>query len=117
MNEEERIEYLPLGSIVILRGGVQKVVINARGLVSVITKPPGFFDYGGSLYPQGIIGDQIMYFNHKDIAKVVFMGFSDDDDKMMVDNINEWYANSEFKRADVSELNRKRSGEGGKHAN
>ena len=108
MKNAERIEYLPLGSVVILRGGVQKVVINARGLVTLAVDPAGFFDYGGSLYPQGIIGDQILYFNHKDIAKVVFEGYSDDDDKIMVDNINEWYMNSEFERADAEAINKKR---------
>ncbi len=111
---KEKIDYLPLGSIVILKGGVQKVVINARGLVTVATEPAGFFDYGGSLYPQGIIGDQILYFNHKDIAKVVFEGYTDEDDKMMIDNINKWFAESEFERADASEINRKRSEINGK---
>lgn len=107
MKEFEKIDYLPLGSIVILKGGVQKVVINARGLVSMATEPAGFFDYGGSLYPQGIVGDQILYFNHRDIAKVVFEGFSDDDDKMMVENINEWYSKTDIERADVSNLKKK----------
>lgn len=108
MKEFEKIDYLPLGSIVILKGGVQKVVINARGLVSMATDPAGFFDYGGSLYPQGIVGDQILYFNHKDIARVVFEGFSDDDDKMMVENINEWYSKTDIERADVSNLIKKK---------
>mgnify|MGYP004499953743 CR=1 FL=1 len=111
-NTKEKVDYLPLGSIVILKGGVQKVVINARGLISVAVEPPGYFDYGGSLYPQGIIGDQILYFNHCDIAKVVFKGFSDEDDKMMVDNINEWYWSSEYERVNVTELSR-RKGETG----
>lgn len=115
MKEKERIDYLPLGSIVILKGGVQKIVINARGLVTASTVPAGYFDYGGSLYPQGIVGDQILYFNHCDIAKVVFEGYTDDDDKMMVDNINEWYANSEFERIDTAEWNRKRRQESGEH--
>lgn len=104
---KEKIDYLPLGSIVILKGGVQKVVINSRGLVTVATNPAGFFDYGGSLYPQGIIGDKILYFNHKDIAKVVFTGFSDEDDKMMVESINEWFVESEFERVDTTEMNKK----------
>lgn len=108
MKEFEKIDYLPLGSIVILKGGVQKVVINARGLVSMATDPAGFFDYGGSLYPQGIVGDQVLYFNHKDIARVVFEGFSDDDDKMMVENINEWYSKTDIERADVSNLIKKK---------
>ena len=94
MNNQERIPYLPLGSIVILRGGTQKVVVNARGLLTLQSNPPSFFDYGGSLYPQGIIGDQILYFNHEDIAKVVFEGYHDEDDEMMVENINKWYEES-----------------------
>lgn len=109
MNGKERIEYLPLGSIIILKGGVQKIVINARGLVTAATTPPGYFDYGGSLYPQGIIGDQILYFNHEDIAKVVFEGYTDDDDKMVVDNINEWYRESDYQKVDVKARNQKRS--------
>lgn len=103
----ERVDYLPLGSIVILKGGVQKVVICARGLVTMVTNPAGFFDYGGAMYPQGIIGDQILYFNHKDIAKVVFKGFTDDDDVMMTDNINEWFEKSEVERADTSNVEKK----------
>lgn len=104
MDNKEKVEYLPLGSIVIIKGGTQKVVINARGLVTMATNPPSFFDYGGSLYPQGIIGDQILYFNHSDIAKVVFTGYTDEDDEMMKDNINEWYSKSEFQRGDASKL-------------
>ena len=104
MKNVERVDYLPLGSVVILNGGVQKVVINARGLVTMAVEPAGFFDYGGSLYPQGIIGDQILYFNHSDIAKVVFTGYTDDDDIMMVDNINKWFAESQFERANVADL-------------
>ena len=68
------------------------------GLWKILSMPTlsatSFFDYGGSLYPQGIIGDQILYFNHEDIAKVVFEGYHDEDDEMMVENINKWYEES-----------------------
>ena len=104
MENKEKVEYLPLGSIVIIKGGTQKVVINARGLVTMATNPPSFFDYGGSIYPQGIIGDQILYFNHSDIAKVVFTGYTDEDDELMKANINEWYSKSEFQRGDPNKL-------------
>jgi len=104
MDKKEKTDYLPLGSVVIIRGGTQKVVINARGLVTMATNPPSFFDYGGSIYPQGIIGDQILYFNHTDIAKVVFTGYTDEDDELMKDNINEWYSKSEFQRGDPGKL-------------
>lgn len=102
--KKETVDYLPLGSVVILKGGVQKVVVIARGLLSVATGKEGYFDYGGCLYPQGLVGDQILYFNHRDIVKVVFSGFHDDDDKMMVDNINQWYMESPYERTDVESL-------------
>ena len=54
MEGKEKIDYLPLGSIVILKGGVQKVVIIARGLVTAVTVPAGFFDYGGCLYRESL---------------------------------------------------------------
>ena len=37
--KKETVDYLPLGSVVILKGGVQKVVVIARGLLSVATTP------------------------------------------------------------------------------
>ena len=49
--KKETVDYLPLGSVVILKGGVQKVVVIARGLLSVATGKEGYFDYGGCLYP------------------------------------------------------------------
>ncbi len=104
MKEVEKIDYLPLGSVVILKGGVQKVLIVSRGLVSKAVMPAGFFDYGGVLYPQGLVGDQILYFNHRDISHKVFEGYSDDDDKLMMDNINEWYKKSEFERVDTEKI-------------
>lgn len=107
MKEFEKIDYLPLGSIVILKGGVQKIVINARGVVHKVAKPPVYFDYGGSIYPQGIIDDKILYFNHADIVKVIFEGYHDEDDKMMVYNINESFANSGLERKDLSVLMRR----------
>ena len=109
--KKETVDYLPLGSVVILKGGVQKVVVIARGLLSVATGKEGYFDYGGCLYPQGLVGDQILYFNHRDIVKVVFSGFHDDDDKMMVDNINQWYMESPYERTDVEKLVRARGAE------
>lgn len=106
MDNKEKIDYLPLGSIVILKGGVQKVVIVARGLVTEVAESKGFLDYGGCLYPQGIIGDQILYFNHKDIAKIVFSGYSDEDNKLMVDNINDCFAKSDYIHVDTSLINK-----------
>ena len=105
--QKEKIEYLSLGSIIILKGSVKKIMIISRGMVTVPNETPVFFDYGGVTYPEGLVGDQILYFNHENIVKVVFSGYSDDDEQMMVDNINEWYMNSEIIKGDPYEINEK----------
>jgi len=105
--QKEKIEYLSLGSIIILKGSVKKIMVIARGLVTVPNETPVFFDYGGVTYPEGLAGDQILYFNHEDTTKVIFEGYADEDNKMMVDNINEWYMNSDVIKGNPSEINEK----------
>ena len=80
----EKIEYLPLGSVVLLKGGIKKLVIVGRGLTVKMGEKIKFFDYAGAQFPEGIMGDQLGYFNHDGIASVVFKGYSDDDDKIIV---------------------------------
>ena len=101
----EKIEFHPLGSVVIVRGGVKKTMIIARGIAAEIGGAPKIFDYAGCLYPEGLIGDQIMYFNHADIAKLVFTGFHDEDNELMVENINVWLEKTSYERGNPLELN------------
>lgn len=89
-----RIDYLPLGSIVYLEGGTQKVLIVSRGLRVRNGENIVFFDYGGVPYPYGVAGDQLAYFQHEQIAKVIFEGYRDSDDDMAVRNINAYLENN-----------------------
>lgn len=88
------INYLPLGSVVQLNGGIQKLLVIARALNVNNEGKQYFFDYGGVPYPEGLTGDQIAYFNHEQLAKVVFEGFRDDDDAIIVGNIHNYVENS-----------------------
>ncbi len=83
-------EFLPLGSIVLLKGGMQKVLIISRALKVRNGAKEFFFDYGGVPYPEGLVGDQMAYFNHSGISRVVFTGYSDEDNLNMVENINRY---------------------------
>lgn len=103
-----KIDYLPLGSIVILKGGVKKLMIISRGLVVKLNDEEQFFDYGGVHYPEGLMGEQIAYFNHDGVIKIVYNGYSDDDDKMMVGAINEFRDIKGIKKGDPYELNKNR---------
>lgn len=107
----EKIEYLPLGSIVLLEGGIKKLVIVSRGVAVNIKEGIKFFDYGGAQYPEGIIGDQIAYFNHEGISKVIFKGYSDEDDKVIVENINKYAEKSRLEKGDPYEINGMKGGD------
>lgn len=103
----EQVDYLPLGSIVVVRGGVKKTMIIARGLAAKIDGSTVVFDYGGCLYPEGLLGENILYFNHADIAKVVFEGYNDEDNFLMVENINNWLKETPYERGNPIDINKK----------
>lgn len=86
----ERINYLPLGSIVHLAGSTQKLMIVSRGLRVRNGDEIVFFDYGATIYPIGIANDQMVYFQHDAISDVVFEGFKDSDEEAAVNNINSY---------------------------
>jgi len=101
---EEKRAYLPLGSVIGLKGGVRKYMIVARGLQVNVKGKTKYFDYGACLYPEGMMGDQLMYFQKENIRKEYFCGFSDEDDKVMVENIVKAVESQEVDRADVDSL-------------
>lgn len=84
----ERIEYVPIGSIVLLKGGVQKVMVVSRALNVLNGDRVLFFDYAAVSYPEGLVSEKVIYFNNDQISQVVFEGYHDEDDKNAVDNIN-----------------------------
>ena len=104
-----RTEYLPLGSIVILKGGVKKLMIIARGLAASFNGEEKYYDYGGVQYPEGLVGEEIAYFNQEGIKKTVYEGYKDEDDKIMVDVINEFREERGLEKGDPTKINRERS--------
>ena len=104
----ENINYLPLGSIVYLKGGTKKVIIIARGLVAKRGDGVVFFDYGGVPYPEGLQDDQMAYFQHDGISRVVFEGYTDLDNEVTVDKINAYLEkHPELERGNVDQLRKK----------
>lgn len=109
---EKDVEFLPLGSIVLLKGGTSKLIIVARGLQVKYDGEDKFFDYGAAIYPKGIDGDRLAYFNADAIAKVIFHGYADDDDKTIVENINRFISSNHIDRISRKEIERKRKEDG-----
>lgn len=86
MNKTDK--YLPLGSVVLLRGASKRLMI--IGFCSYSTSDVGgkMYDYIGCLYPEGIISsEETALFNHEDINKVYYMGYSDKEEKEFKKNL------------------------------
>ena len=77
-------KYLPLGSVVLLKNGKKKLMINGYGCKSSNPKKE-FCDYVGCLWPEGIIStDRNFAFNHDDIEKIYAVGYSDEEGKKFI---------------------------------
>lgn len=73
--------FLPIGSIVMLKGGSKEAMITSY---CVISKEKGntLYEYGGCTYPEGILDASVtLVFNHDQIDKIVFMGYETEDQK------------------------------------
>lgn len=101
-----KVDFLPLGSVVKIRGSLRKTMIIARGLMTIIGEKALFFDYGGVIYPEGLVGDQLLYFNHEDIEEVIFKGYEDEENKQVLKNLDNWMAQSDAEKGNPYEINK-----------
>jgi|GEM_PF-447262 len=74
-------KYLPVGTVVMLKGGTKRVVIT--GFCSTPNDDlENIFDYSGCLYPEGYLSsDQVCLFNHDQIETLYHMGLVDEEEK------------------------------------
>ena len=70
---------LSIGSIVLLKNGTKKLMI--IGYMVRDKKHKNYiFDYSGCFYPEGVLdSNQLFLFNHDQIEKVLFHGYSDEE--------------------------------------
>ena len=81
-------KYLPIGTIVLLKGGSKELMITGYCILPTgktyehgkeVDSKGKVFDYGACTYPEGILYcDQIYGFNHDQIQKVCHMGYETD---------------------------------------
>ena len=81
---------LPLGSIVYLADGNQKVVIIGRGMIVNQEGADVVFDYTGSFFPDGLNPEEIYYFNEEDIDEVIFEGYRNDEEERYAKLYLQW---------------------------
>ncbi|MBC6167603.1 DUF4176 domain-containing protein [Listeria booriae] len=102
MGKEKK--FFPLGSICVVEGNNKKVMIIARALAVKVRDKTYYFDYGASLYPEGMIGDSVIYFNQDNIAEIIHEGYKDEENKEMEMNITKWIDQCPFPKGDPLNL-------------
>lgn len=81
-------KYLPIGSVVTLKGGTKNIMIYGRRQLSADTGK--LYDYVACFYPEGNISENYTFlFDHAQIEKVIFEGYSDEENENFVHNILE----------------------------
>lgn len=89
-----REKYLPIGSVVLLKGGKKRAMIT--GFCSVAQdNQDKIYDYSGCVYPEGYLSsNQVCLFDHDQIEKIFFLGFEDEEEtifkeklKLIVENL------------------------------
>ncbi|MBQ3298191.1 MAG: DUF4176 domain-containing protein [Bacilli bacterium] len=69
-------KFLPIGSVVLLKGGTKKVMITGY-CMKTAENPDKIYDYNGCPFPEGELKSNITsVFDHDQIDKVFFLGFS-----------------------------------------
>ena len=81
---------LPVGSVVYLAEGNQKMIVLSRGQIVDQKGEEVFFDYCLGIYPEGLSPEQVYYCNADDIDEVLFEGYADDDEKRFVELYEKW---------------------------
>lgn len=83
---------LPIGSVVLLKGGDKKIMICGR--IQAKDGEDAIYDYSACYYPEGIVDASSMFFFNRDaIETVYFLGFQDKEEldfrSKVLDNLGE----------------------------
>jgi len=84
----QKIEkYLPIGTVVILKGATKRLMIT--GFCVTAEQNNLMYDYSGCLYPEGIVSiKNAALFNHEQIDRIYFVGYSNNEEKNFKINLN-----------------------------
>ena len=83
-------KFLPIGTVVILKGGKKRAMI--IGFCSVADEnKEKTYDYSGCLYPEGMLSSsQTLLFDHEQIEEVFHLGLVDDEEKQFKEKLDEF---------------------------
>lgn len=100
---EIKDKFLPIGSVVLLKGGTKKAMITGFCSIAVEDKTK-VYDYSGCVYPEGYLNsNEICLFDHDQIEELCFVGFENEEEKEFKDSLKSIiseYENGELELTD-----------------
>jgi hypothetical protein len=87
-------ELLPIGSVVLLKGASKRIMVSGYYSIPDSEKDK-IYDYCGFLYPEGFLSsNQICVFNHEQIDKVFFLGYTDVEREKFMETLDNFINNN-----------------------
>lgn len=91
-------KYLPIGTVVMLKGGKKRVMITGFCTIKGKEKDK-IWDYSGCLYPEGFLSsNQTCLFNHDQIEKIYHLGLIDEEEEKFKEQLNELLVKAKKKK-------------------
>lgn len=85
-------KYLPIGSVVLLKNGKKRLFIAGFGMKEKDKEK--IYDYCGYPYPEGVANpNQTVLFDHTEIEKIFFLGYSDLEEEQFKEKLKEMLQN------------------------
>lgn len=92
-------KFLPIGTVVLLKGGKKKIMITGYLPISKDNQSK-VYDYSACLFPEGVLSsDQTAVFNHEQIAKIIQEGYSNEETIQFVNLLKEVESKQKIKEA------------------
>ncbi len=90
-------KFLPIGSVVLLKGGKKELMItgyciiaNGEEIIDKTNQKINMHDYSACTYPEGVINSDVAYvFNHDQIETICFLGYETEKSKEVSKTIND----------------------------
>ena len=88
--------FLPIGSVVKLKGAEKRVMIYGIMQVASNEEEKKIYDYVGVIYPEGNVSpEDQLFFNADDIERIDFYGFSDYERQEFMEEVKESFLKEE----------------------
>ena len=97
-------DILEIGTVVYLKKGIKKVMIIGRMVGREIDNKRQFNDYVGVFYPEGLIRQEVLFFNNENIDKVLYHGYSDEDNEVLVERLKRFELESGIVKNEIKEI-------------